>query len=77
MWIECNCFLINKKLADLDVPTEDTPARISFRGEDVSSFREIIEEDEISKKECIVYMSSGDSFVIDMPYEELKMKLSD
>lgn len=76
-FIECNCFLINKKLADLDVPTQDTPARITFRACDVTSFREIVEEEEISEKECIVYMNSGDSFVIDMPYDELKKKLKE
>lgn len=76
-FIETNCFLMNKRLADLDVKTEDVPAKIAFLKSAVDSFREILDDDgEVEKDECVVYMRSGDTFVIQMSYNNLKEKLS-
>lgn len=61
MKINCHCFLYNKNLEDLGVPTQDELARVSFDISEVQCVRECIDDktQEISQNECIIYFKGG------------------
>lgn len=77
-WLECNCFLISKKLLELDVKQDSTPARTKIRISSIESFRETFEdsEEEINPNETMIYLHSGESLVIDIPYNKLSELLN-
>ncbi len=79
MLIECNIFLFDKKLADLlsqeADEVEDVPAKFAVYSREICAFRERVVKDEICKKSCIIYLKSGENFVIDINYVTLKQKL--
>lgn len=64
--INCNCFLIDKKLDEAGVEQAGKPARVSFKSEEVICIRETKIDDKINKDECCVWFKSGQSIVIDL-----------
>lgn len=71
--ITANCYVYNKHLVeDLGIETEDKTVRITFLKEQVSSYREYIDdnETEVSDKNIYVYLKSGESFLIDINFNE-------
>jgi len=71
--IEVNCFLIDRKLLEMEINQSGEAARLSINLDSIESVREIMDDrtDEISKNECCVYMKSGENFIIEMTYDEL------
>ena len=72
--ITCNCFLVNTKLQELDIPCEDEKARTSFLIEDIQCVRECFDDtlERISAKRCIVYFRGGSgSLEIDKSFDEI------
>lgn len=69
---ECRCFLINKKLLELDVKQSGEPARLTIDLNEVEAYRECRSEndEDISQNECLVNMKSNDSYIIDVSYNE-------
>jgi hypothetical protein len=77
MYIELECFLLNKTLINLDVKQTAEPARLSVDLNSIESFRESMDDEtqEISTKECLISLKSGDSYIVNIGYDELKKKL--
>ena len=71
--IECICYLIDKKLEDLDIKQTQEEAMLLLIVCEIESVRQAIidDETEISKTHCMVNMCSGDSFLIKKPYQEI------
>ena len=74
MKIELTCFLYNKKMVeDLGIETEDIIAKITIDTNNIETVRERVEDgdDKVCKKTCILYMKSGESFMIGKLYTEM------
>ena len=72
--IETYCYVYNKHLNDLGIETDDKKVRVSFSKEQVSAYREYIDdnETEINKENIYVYLKSGESFLINISYNGFK-----
>ena len=71
--IKANCYVYNKHLVEnLGIETEDNTVRISFLKEQVASYREYIDDNdtEVSDKNIYVYLKCGESFLIDINYDD-------
>lgn len=74
MIVKTDCTLINLQKDEMGVKQDGTKAEFAFLLSQVESIREVITEDdsmEINPLCCRVYMKSGDSTTIDMPFYEL------
>lgn len=73
MFVEANCFLIDKKLNEMGIDQKSTKAKVLFHINEVESVRECVDdekdENEISKEQCLVTLHSGDSWIIDKTFE--------
>ena len=72
--IHCKCFLISKALEDIGVPTgKGEEARLCFLVSEIESVRECMDDDGNCKSdtECLVYLKSGNNFIIDMSYDKV------
>ncbi len=75
-FIEMNCFVYNKAIADMGMEQEDETVRLLVDLDDLSGIRETVgEDDEIDEDCCIIFLKSGESFVVDVGYEGMKKKL--
>lgn len=74
MKVELICFLFNQKVEDLTgKPSEENLAKITIETQSIESVVErwCTEKDEIDKGRCMVYMKSGDNFLIGNSYESM------
>lgn len=71
--IHCHCFLFSKKLQELGVETEDTKAKFSFEIDQLIAVHEWGDNNQvdIDNEKCMIYLSFGDSFLIDRPFKEM------
>jgi len=69
---KCKCFLISKKLDEMDIKQRGEEANLLIDLDQVESVRELIDDftEEISEVECMVYLKSGQSFVVGRSYKE-------
>lgn len=73
--IECNCFLINKQLSELDIPQQGEAVRMIFNVSSIESIRETFDDyGNVNPKECIVYFKSGENMCIDKSFDEIATK---
>lgn len=70
-FVELPIYLIDGKLKDLDVPTEDIPAKLMVRTDAILAYREAM-HDNGDMSQTAIYLSTNDSYVIDMTYESFK-----
>lgn len=74
-WIECECFVIDRNLNEMNIKQEGTPVRFSFLASQIASYRESGEDD--GEGECLIYFKSGDNIIINMSYNTIKSMLSE
>lgn len=66
-------FMYDKKLEDLGIQSSvdsATKAKACFRISDICCFRQSCMEGEIDKNKCMLYLKSGENFLIDIGFEE-------
>jgi hypothetical protein len=68
--IETQIDIFNRKLEEIGIE-KSMSVDISIKLEDITAYRQFIDLDEfeINLDRCIVYMKSGEVFVIHTPYE--------
>lgn len=77
MIVELPIFLIDKKLDDLGVDSEDIPCKLSVRTEHIIAYREAFKENpkgEEKLENIMIYLSNGQSFLVDIAYSKFKSK---
>lgn len=74
MWKETKISVFDKKLEELTGIEKLTKVSMSFDINKIISFREDLNENEsgISENHSIIYLTSGENFIIDIPYIKLK-----
>ena len=73
MKVELICFLYDKKLADMEIESEDIIAKITVDTDCIETVREVTDDGttEISKGKCIVCLDSGETFEIGKSYADM------
>ena len=68
--IETQIDIFNRNLEEIGIE-KSMPVDISIKLEDITAYRQFVDLDEfeINHNRCIVYMKSGEVFVIHTPYE--------
>lgn len=74
MFKETTIELYDRKLEEITGTEITTEVNMCFDVSKVVAFREVIEdgESEISSNRSVIYLMSGESFGIDIPYKQLK-----
>lgn len=74
-YIELPISLIDGKLKDLDVPSEEIPAKLFVRIKSISAVREAMDDnDELTK--AIIHLDGGESYFIYRSYSFMKKIIS-
>ena len=65
--------VFDNKLKELTGEEYLSPVNMCFNLNDITAIRETIEDGDtdVSKNRCVIYLKSGESFIIDTPYETL------
>lgn len=73
MKVELICFLINRKLEEMDIKHDDIEVNFTVETECIESVREIVEDEqsEPSTTKCAIYLKSGESFQIKKGYHAM------
>ncbi len=74
MFKESSIEIVNRHHEELTGQELLSTVRMSFDVGDVIAYRETIEDGEeiISNSKSIIYLRNGESFIIDIPYKQLK-----
>lgn len=74
MFKESSIEIVNRHHEELTGQELLSTVRMSFDTGDVIAYRETIEDGEeiISNRKSIIYLRNGESFIIDIPYKQLK-----
>lgn len=74
MFKESSIEIVNRHHEELTGQELLSTVRMSFDVGDVIAYRETIEDGEeiISNRKSIIYLRNGESFIIDIPYKQLK-----
>lgn len=74
MFKESSIEIVNRRHEELTGEEILSTVAMSFDIHDVIAFRETIEdgEEDISSNKSIIYLRSGENFIIDIPYKQLK-----
>lgn len=74
MFKESSIEIVNRHHEELTGQELLSTVRMSFDVGDVIAYRETIEDGEeiISNRRSIIYLRNGESFIIDIPYKQLK-----
>lgn len=74
MFKESSIEIVNRHHEELTGQELLSTVRMSFDTGDVIAYRETIEDGEeiISNRRSIIYLRNGESFIIDIPYKQLK-----
>lgn len=76
-FIKTNCFLIDRKLQELDIPQEGEPASLLIRLKSIDSIRETWDDDnKKNSRECMIFYRSGDTIVIGQSYKVMEKLLT-
>lgn len=74
--IETTCNLIDKKIAEMDIPQQGEPVRFCFLKSQFESARETFGQDDKFKEGVVlIYLKSGENIIINMSYDDLLSKL--
>ncbi len=78
MWKETKISVFDRKLEEITGIEKLVKVSMSFDVNKIVSFREDIEdgESETNKSNSVIYLTSGESFIIDIPYIKLKQLLN-
>ncbi len=69
-FVELPIYLIDGKLRDLDVPTEEIPAKLYVRVNSIIAVREAMDDnDNLSK--CIIHLEGGENYFVDKNYADI------
>ncbi len=73
MKVELICFLVNRKLEEMDIKHDDIEVNFTVETECIEAVREIVEDEqtEPSKTKCAIYLKSGESFQIKKNYRKM------
>jgi hypothetical protein len=73
MIIETSVAILNRKFEDMTGVVEFIIVKMSFNLSDVTAFREAVNENnnKIDINNCVIYLKSGEYFLINTPYHTI------
>ena len=73
MIIETSVAILNRKFEDMTGVVEFIIVKMSFNLSDVTAFREAVNENDnkIDSNTCVIYLKSGEYFLINTPYNTI------
>ena len=73
MIIETSVAILNRKFEDMTGVVEFIIVKMSFNLSDVTAFREAVNENDnkIDINNCVIYLKSGEYFLINTPYNTI------
>jgi hypothetical protein len=73
MIIETSVAILKNKFEEMTGIVEFITVKMSFNLNDVTAFREAVNEDEneINSNKCVIYLKSGEYFFINTPYHTI------
>ena len=73
MIIETSVAILNRKFEDMTGVVEFIIVKMSFNLSDVTAFREAVNENDnkIDSNNCVIYLKSGEYFLINTPYNTI------
>lgn len=72
MFKETTIEVVDRVLQEITGKESLTEVAMSFDINEVAAFRETVDDELEHSNKCIIYLKGGESFIIDISYNELK-----